>query len=111
MVVLLAEKGRGGDARDGRGCVAWTALPAAEMLTDGSVAGTTYVGRYVAVLRTTKKAGSGWIIDGAPTLLFYILFIFSWVPGEKMRERERFYGDCCASKSIRCSLFCLSMHA
>ena len=41
------------------------------MLTGGSVAGTTYVGRHVAVLRTTKKAGSGWVIDGAPTMLFY----------------------------------------
>jgi len=38
---------------------------------------TTYVGRHVAVLRTTKKAGSGWVIDGAPTMLFYIFFIFS----------------------------------
>ena len=47
------------------------------MLTGGSVAGTPYVGRHVAVLRTTKKAGSGWVIDGAPTMLFYIFSIFS----------------------------------
>ena len=58
------------------GGVAWAAHPAAEMLTGGSVAGTTYVGRHLAVLRTTKKAGSGWVIDGAPTMLFYIFFIF-----------------------------------
>lgn len=76
MVVLLAEKGRGGDARDGRGCVAWTALPAAEMLADGSVAGTTYVGRHVAVLRATKEVGNGWVMDGAPTMLFYMILLF-----------------------------------
>ncbi len=76
MVVLLAEKGRGGDARDGRGCVAWTALPAAEMLADGSVAGTTYVGRHVPVLRATKEVGNGWVMDGAPTMLFYMILFF-----------------------------------
>ena len=65
------------------------AHPAAEMLTGGSVAGTPYVGRHVAVLRTTKKAGSGWIIDGAPTLLFYILFIFSsWCMQTRKLERS-----------------------
>ena len=75
MVVLLAEKGgaamRGMDGGALRGrCVAWTALPAAEMLADGSVAGTTYVGRHVAVLRATKEVGNGWVMDGAPTMLF-----------------------------------------
>ena len=80
------------------------------MLTGGSVADTTYVGRHVAVLRTTKKAGSGWIIDGAPTLLFYILFIFSWVPGEKMRERDSTAIVVRLNQYVA-SLFCLSMHA
>ena len=40
------------------------------MLADGSVAGTTYVGRHVAVLRATKEVGNGWVMDGAPTMLF-----------------------------------------
>jgi len=46
------------------------------MLTGGSVAGTPYVGRHVAVLRATKKDGSGCVIDGAPTMLFYFFLFF-----------------------------------
>ena len=46
------------------------------MLADGSVAGTTYVGRHVAVLRATKEVGNGWVMDGAPTMLFYMILFF-----------------------------------
>ncbi len=60
------------------------------MLADGSVAGTTYVGRHVAVLRATKEVGNGWVMDGAPTMLFYLGTYFFVVvrADEKMRERS-----------------------
>ena len=72
------------------GGVAWAAHPAAEMLTGGSVTGTTYVGRHVAVLRATEKVGSGWVMDGAgrgahDAVLHFFHFRDAW----QMRKFER----------------------
>ena len=60
------------------------------MLADGSVAGTTYVGRHVAVLRATKEVGNGWVMDGgAHDAVLYMIFFFVVVRAdEKMRERS-----------------------
>ena len=104
MIILLSKKGTTA-ARlltGWAGGVAWAVLPAAEMLVGDTVAGTTYVGRHVAVLLATKEVGSGWFTGGAPALRCYSFVIFS--RGVQTREsvRDRFPGDGRGSKSILC---------
>ena len=57
------------------------------MLVGDTVAGTTYVGRHVAVLLATKEVGSGWFTGGAPALRCYSFVIFS--RGVQTRESVR----------------------